>query len=259
MIFPTRAPSLFPGLSLRMPRVPVTIQTRFFFDGAEVKNALSNLEYEGAWRSSILVRRTAQKSIQKVGAARPRLKVMRDNPNVPMKLLLKQPGLRQSTRDGLKLRIMEIQFPPSSPPGTPPYTHVPHSHMLGFRRNLYNAMDPSFTSAVVGPSAKGRDPKLPHLHEYGGTRRLVEHAFLITPQQQRQWSGGKLRFMRALTKWTSPNEPPGGGFLPTGNTRSVTYPKRPFMRPALQACLPQIVRLYAGKFNAKRQTFTPSS
>jgi hypothetical protein len=253
MIFPTRAPSLFPGLGLRMPRVPVTIQTQYFFDRAAVKNALGNLKHEGCWRSSILVRRTAAKSIRKVGAARPRLKIMAANPNVPIAALLKTPGLRQSTQRALQIRMAEIQNRPPSPPGTPPHTHVPSTHMLGFRRNLYNAMDPSLTSAVVGPSAKGKDPLIANLHEFGGRRTLIEYYFQPTRAQRQAWHNKKLRYVQMLSKWATPHEPPGGQFVPTGRTKVAQYPARPFMLPALDKSRPKIAQMFAGKFSATRR------
>jgi hypothetical protein len=243
MLFVRRAPALFPGLSLRMPSIPTTISTRYFFDRTEVKNALSAMEYKALTRASMLVRRTAQKSIKKVGAARPQLKIMRDNPGVPMSVLVNTPGLRSSIRRGLELRIRELKFPPSSPPGTPPYTHVPYSHMLGFRRNLYNAYDPASGSAVVGPSKKGKDWGIPHLHEFGGSKVL--RAWVWQPKYP--------RYTKPIVKWTTANESPGGGnWLPTGQTKAVRYPPRPFMLPALNNSRTRIAKMFEGTFSAGR-------
>lgn len=243
MLFVRRAPSLFPGLSLNVPGIPTTIKTSWFFDRAEVRAALSDMEYRSLTRASLLVRRTAQKSIQKVGAARPRLKIMRDNPNVPMSVLLKVPGLRKSVQRGLQIRIQEIKFPPASPPGTPPYTHVPFSHMLGFRRNLYNAYDKSTASAVVGPSKKGADWGIPHLHEFGGNKTLTEWV----------WMPKYPRYTKPITKWTTLSQSPGGGmWLPTGRKQQFRYPARPFMLPALNKCRPQLAAMFANGFRAGR-------
>jgi hypothetical protein len=241
-----RVPSLIPGLSARVPGIPVTVSKRFFFDRATVKSALSTAMYEGCWRSSILVRRTAAKSIKKVGAARPRLKIMSENEGVPMSVLLKLPGIKKSTRRALELRIAEIKFPPSSPPGSPPFTHVPSDHMLGFRRNLYNAMDPSMTSAVAGPSKRGKNWTIPHLHEFGGTKALAEYV----------WTPKYPRYTKVLTKWADTAEPLGGQWVPTGRTEEFRYPPRPYMLPALQRSLPKIASMFAGKFVARRGTAT---
>jgi len=243
MLFVRRPPALFPGLSLRVPRIPTTISTRFFFDRTEVKNALSAMEYKALTRASLLVRRAAQKSIIKVGAARPKLKIMRDNPGVGLNALLKTPGMRKSVRTALETRIMEMKYPPASPPGTPPYTHVPSGHMLGFRRNLYNAYDPSSRSGVVGPSKKGKDWGIPHLHEFGGKKTLTAWAWVpkYTPARQ------------VIVRWTSQYETPGGGrWLPAGVTKTVNYPARPFMLPALQKSRPQLAKMFEGQFSAGR-------
>jgi len=252
MILPMRAPAIFPGLSIRVPKIPVTVQTRFFFDRSTVKQALGKLKHDGLWRSSLLVRRTAQKSIRQVGNARPRLKVMQENRGVPMSALLKIPNLRRSTRDGLRVRMLEVQSRPPSPPGTPPHTHVPSSHMLGFRRNLYNAMDPNMAAAVIGPAAKGKDWLIPHLHEFGGTRTLVEFNYWQTREQRQMWHRDKLVYVQGLARWTTPIEPPGGQWVSSGRTRAVTYPARPFMQPALDSSMPRIAAMFAGRFTARR-------
>lgn len=242
MIFLRRGNPLFPAFNLRTPRIPVTIQTRFFFDRAAVKNALSNMEYAALTKASMLVRRTAAKSIKKVGAARPQLKIMKDNEGVPMAVLVNTPGISKSTARGLKLRMAEIKVPPASPPGTPPYTHVPSSHMLGFRRNLYNAYDPATKTAVAGPTKKGADWGIPHLHEFGGKKTLVEYV----------WRPKYPRYKTILTKWATPLEPLDGQWTPTGRTKSAPYPARPYMLPAMVKCLPQMAKLFEGKFSARR-------
>lgn len=242
MIFLRRGNPLFPAFNLRTPRIPVTIQTRFFFDRAVVKNALSNMEYFGCSRASLLVRRTAQKSIEKRGAARPQLKIMRDNPGVPMSVLVNTPGLGKSSVRGLKLRMAEIKSPKGSPPGTPPYTHVPSSHMLGFRRNLYNEYDFSTKSGVAGPRKRGADWTIPRLHEFGGKKTLVEYV----------WRPKYPRYKTILTKWATPLEPLDGQWTPTGRTKSAPYPARPYMLPAMVKSMPKMAKLFEGKFSAQR-------
>lgn len=250
MIFLRRGNPLFPAFNLRTPRIPVTIQTRFFFDRAAVKQALGKLKHYGCSRSSLLVRRTAQKSIRKVGAARPELKVMAQNRGTPLVQLLKIPGLRQSTMEGLQVRIFEIKNRPPSAPGTPPHTHVPHSQMLGFRRNIYNAMDPSMQSAVAGPSAKGSDPGIPHLHEFGGNRSLTAYHYQHSRSQRQVWHRKKLKWVSELVRYADPRKPPGGRWVPLSAKMPVVYPERPFMRPALKNSLPKIAKMFKGGFSA---------
>lgn len=242
MLFVPRAPSLLPGLQMRVPSIPTTVSTRMFFDKAEVKAALTEMERHSLSRCSLLVRRTAQKSIKKVGSARPRLKVMRDNPGVPLKMLLKLPGISERSRRGVEGRIRELRYPPASPPGSPPYTHVPSSHMLGFRRNLYNGYDRTTQSAVVGPSKKGDQWTIPQLHEFGGWQKLK--TWVWKPKYDNYW--------RPIVKMTTMQSDAGPKWQDTGRTEGVFYPARPFMRPALEKCLPRLAYEFNGAFRAGR-------
>lgn len=242
MLFVRRAPALFPGLSLRVPSIPTTISTRMFFDKAEVKAALTEMERYALSRGTLLIRRTAQKSINKVGSARPKLRIMRENPNIPMATLLQNPDLSWRTRKGLQIRIRELRFPPSSPPGTPPYTHVPSSHMLGFRRNLYNAVDITTKSGVVGPSKKGEEWDIPRLHEFGGWKKLKMWV----------WKPKRPRYKRPIIKMTSMRGDPKSNWIDTGRTEAAYYPARPFMQPALDKCRPILPYYFKGAFSAGR-------
>lgn len=242
MPFIRGAGSRFPGLSTNVPGIPTTIKIDWFFDRAAVKQALTDMEYKALTRASLLVRRTAQKSITKVGAARPRLKMQNDNAGVPMSVLLKMPGVSKAAQRGLQIRIREMKTRPASAPGTPPNTHVPYGHMLGFRRNLYNAYDASTLSAVIGPSAKGPDVGVPHLHEFGGSKTLREYI----------WQPRYPRYNRPIMRWVAPSSRLGSGWLPTGRTRRSTYPARPFMLPALTRSLPRIAQMFSGQFRAGR-------
>jgi len=204
-----------------------------FFDRKHVTDALTRGEHRALSRASLHVRRTAAKSIKKKGLARPRLKVMTQNPGVPLTQLLARDGLRDIDRERIRERIFEVTRRPGSPPGTPPHTHVPHGMMLGFRRNLYNAYDGRTHSAVVGPTAKGPRPQLPSFHELGGTTRLVLLASkpILVPMGKSK----KLRLTKMVTKWEDADATYNEAYWrPTGETKSVIYPPRPFMRPALE-------------------------
>lgn len=235
--------TLFPGLSLNVPRIPVGINVNNFFDRKSVKDALTAMEYECLTKASLLVRRTAQKSIKQVGAARPALKIMKANPGVQMAVLAALPTTSKRVRKALLTRVAEIQRRPASPPGTPPYTHVPSSHMLGFRRNLYNAYDRMSHSAVVGPTRKGKEWFLPHLHEVGGSKGPVQQ-YVLVPKYP--------RYTRPITIWGSPNANMGPQWVPTGVTKTAKYPARPFMGPALTKSLPKIAGIFGGKFGSSQ-------
>jgi hypothetical protein len=238
-IFLRRA-SLLPGLSGGIPKIPTTISVNMFFDRKAVQDALTAMEYKALTKSSLLVRRTAAKSIRKVGSAKPRLKVMKANPNLSLRQIAGMTGLRKSTKRAVEMRIREIQFPPASPPGSPPFTHVPSSHMLGFRRNLYNAYDRGTHSAVVGPSKKGSDWTIPMLHEFGGKKTLVQYV----------WQPRYPRYSKPIVRWFSVNETPGSNWIPAGQRQTFRYPARPYMKPALAKSMPKFAKMFEGAFSA---------
>jgi len=225
------------GLQL-IPRVTVNA----FFDRAAVKNALTKAEYHAFSRAGLLVRRTAKESIKKKGLARPQLKVMKTYPGLDLtslSRLLDGPRssggfIRKQDRRKVIERIRELKTRPPSAPGTPPHTHVPGGHMLGFRRNLYNAYDRSTHSAVVGPSRKGAEWFIPQLHEYGGSKRLKGYV----------WKPKYARYTKPIIRWVSERENPGSQWAPIGQTRTFRYPARPFMRPALAKCRGRLAALF---------------
>lgn len=237
-----RRKNLFPGLSLgKMPGLPTHVSVNMFFDRAAVVSALSQMERVSLSRAGLLVRRTAAKSIKKVGAANTRLKVMRDNKNLSLAQIANLPGLRKSTREAVAQRMMEIKFPPASPPGTPPYTHVPSSHMLGFRRNIYNGYDKISHSAVAGPSKKGEDWTIPMLHEFGGSKKLSAYV----------WVPKRPRYKTPIIKWFTEREVPNReDWMPAGQTRTFRYPARPYMKTALRNSTSRIAKLFEGTFSA---------
>jgi hypothetical protein len=241
------------------------IHKSMFFDRARVISALSRSEFIGLSRGSLLVRRTAQKSIKKVGMAKPIPKVVGMNSGLSLADIARLPGmtteragimrdgrgrfLRGSgglrSREGLITeadrrkvlqRIREIKTKPPSAPGTPPHTHAPVGHMLGFRRNLYNAYDSSTHSAVAGPSHKGHP--VPRLHEFGGTIKLV--AWVVIPR----WEPNR----KPIIRWVSQHTPMGSRWKRVGKEKTVVYPPRPFMRPALAKCRPQLAELFRNTF-----------
>ncbi len=236
-----RRASLFPGLSGGIPKIPTTISVNMFFDRKAVQDALTAMEYTSLTKASLLVRRTAAKSIKKVGSAKPKLKLMKANSNLTLRQIAKMPGLRKSTRNAVELRIREVMSRPASPPGTPPYTHVPHSHMLGFRRNIYNGYDKITHSAVAGPSKKGSDWTIPMLHEFGGKKTLVAYA----------WKPRYPRYTKPIVRWFTEREvPDGADWIPTGMRKSARYPARPYMKPALAKSMPKFAKFFEGAFSA---------
>lgn len=226
--------------SFKLPSLPTHIKVDMFFDRASVKSALSKMEYKGLTRSSLLVRRTAQKSIRKMGLAKPQTKAMKANPGMSLDTILRTQKLGKRTQASLIERIREIKTRPPSAPRTPPHTHVPFGHMLGFRRNLYNAYDKGTHSAVVGPSKKGAAWTIPQLHEFGGSKTL--RAWVWRPR----WEPYK----KPIVKWVGQGENAGAGWLPTSQRKTARYPARPYMAPALVKSRPQFAKFFEGAFSA---------
>ncbi len=105
-----------------------------------------------------------------------------------------------------------------SKPGTPP-----HAHKGRVRRSILVAQDDS-GEVVIGPSwsrvkAGGRPPWLAQMLEHGGT----------FPVKQKRKTRGRRK------KGEAPQA-----------TRSITFPPRPFMQPALQRNLARFHRDWRG-------------
>jgi hypothetical protein len=152
------------------------------------------------------------------------------------------------TRIALTTRVAEIQFGRnlSSPPGTPPYTHVPYSNMVGFRRNLLYGYDPGTHTGLAGPDRRGREWDLPALHEFGG--RLLMRRYIWQPRY------GITRTYRPVIRWFRNGFPPGRGrWLPTLTTQRFPYPPRPFMRTAMRTAIAagEIQAAFAGTFGVR--------
>jgi hypothetical protein len=176
--------------------------------------------------------------------AKPKLKIMRADPNMTLRDAARVPGLRKNTRDAIIQRVREIKTRPPSAPGTPPHTHVPYGHMLGFRRNLWNFYDPVTHSAVVGPSQKGK--MLPYLHEFGGSQMLERWDYV--PQFPRAYNNPIVWRLpvgqqpRNTAKWAHSGRSP----------KRFTYPARPFMQPALRKAISRgdLAKPFFGQFKA---------
>jgi hypothetical protein len=201
----------------------VSITKHGFFDRRAVQDALKYMNFHGLSRASLAVRRIAMKSIKQKGHARPKTKIEKLNVGMTLSELVNSPGIPSRTKGMLIRKLAEIQFRPPSQPGTPPNTHTDFSHMLGFRRNIYNAWDSSTQSAVAGPMDRGEQPGMPALHEFGRSKTLRAYMYL-----------GRTPSKSPLVKWWDEGLAPKSPLWKKMKRRKqVKYPKRPFMRPAL--------------------------
>jgi hypothetical protein len=231
-------------------RTMFRVQTRYFYDRTIVQLTLNQMLYGGLVRASSRVRDHARRSIQPVGRARPMLAIQRQNPGVPLTQLTGLP-MTNRTRIALITRIAEIQMGRnlSSPAGTPPYTHVPFSHMLGFRRNLQYGYDPTTHSGLAGPDRRGRQWDLPALHEFGG--RLLMRRWVWTPVPVP--SGNFTPIVRWFREGFPPRGPRRGQWLPMPMTRRFPYPARSFMGAAMRTAIAsgEIQAAFAGTFGTR--------
>jgi hypothetical protein len=205
------------------------VQTRFFFDRSAVQQGMNRTLWLGLSRASMRVRQRAQRSIRRRGRARPPLAIMTANPGTALAQLVGMAPDRR-TRNAIVRRMVEIQHRPSSPAGTPPYTHVPPGVMIGFRTNIYNSYDPGTHSAVAGPLPRGLQWDLPALHEQGGTLRMRRWVWVppFTPRP------GYVPLVRWYREGFPPPRARRGLWAPMNLVRRFPYPARPFMAPALQ-------------------------
>lgn len=221
----------------------VSVTKHMFFDRQAVKDALRYMNFYGLSRASLAVRRNAMKSIKQKGHARPPTKVETLNQEVPLHQLVTQANLPPRTKGLWIKKLREIQTRPPSPPGTPPFTHTDFGHMLGFRRNIYNAFDSSTQSAVAGPMERGDQPLLPALHEFG--RNKILRAYMYQ---------GRTPSKTPLVRWFDEGIPQPAYWVKMKKRKRVKYPKRAFMRPAMQKAIQsgQIAKAFRNTFGPFR-------
>lgn len=215
------------GKGITVPGVGINVRVDQFFDKAGTLAVLTKMEQRAYSQASLKVKDYARRSIAKRGLAKPRLAVMKKYPGLNLTQISRQPGITPKQKKRVVDRIQEIKMRPPSAPGTPPHTHVPYGHMLGFRRNLYNAYDRGMRAAVIGPSQKGAQWGIPHLHEFGGSQTL--HLWMFHSQYPLTSKGPVVKW---LGSGSSPKQPQNWTMM--GLTRQGKYPKRPFMKPALE-------------------------
>lgn len=228
---------------IKVPGVGLRVHTGMFFDRAAIQASLSQMDYDALTKASLRVKDYAKRSIKKMGLAKPPIQLMKDNPGVALRVLAAMPNIHPKQRTALLKRIYEIKKKPPSQAGTPPNTHVPYGHMLGFRRNLWNFYDQQTSTAVVGPSKKGK--QLPYLHEFGGTQLL--EAWLWKPRYPLR--NGKT-YVKYLGVGDRPRDP--SKWIAVRAKKTARYPARPFMHPALVKAIRKgdIAKAFKGAFRA---------
>lgn len=229
------------AISLNMPRIPAGINYDYFFDRAVVKNALDDMKRKALYRAGSVVFQIARRSIKRMGMAKPKLKVMTENPDATLRDLIGMSEASGNKRQAnqLRKRLLEIQAKAPSAPGTPPHTHKGN---LRDKPGIVYAYDSTSESVVVGqgsPSAAW----LASLHEFGGREQMRGWAWI--PRWPRSYRAGIIGYWRVdrapqrKDRWT-----------PTSFYENVPYPERPYMRPAFRQAIDsgRIAAEFANRF-----------
>lgn len=252
-------PRMVPNIPRLMPNIPsvhLRVSTSLFFDRAEIKAAMSDMQHKALFKASRIVIDRARRIIKKRGLARIPKALRREYPGMGPAELHRAGGLLGKTwtqsRTRMRLIVREVQRPKGSPPGTPPFTHTPteghQASYLGFRRNLWNYFDPQTRSAVAGPSKKGR--MLPFLHEFGG--RVDLKTWVYVPQIKTKMGGMRSPIVMKMAAGAQPKDTSRWRPLRSFEHKATMYPARPFMRPAMEFCVSNgsIARAFRGAFQA---------
>jgi len=199
----------------------VRLNFDYFLDRQDVINRIGAARAKSLRKVGYKVMQTARRSITRMGQAKPKLKIMRDNPGVPLSQLARREDVSKRTQRRLQERLFEIRTRPPSPAGTPPHTHTGV-----LRNNIVFAWDPTSESVVIGSFMRG-GAWLASLHEFGGSQRMRAWAF--SPPYARHMKYGILAWYRVGRQ---PRVTGKGNWEPTQMVRTWKYPKRPYMLPA---------------------------
>lgn len=213
-----------PGVQLGgQVRIPAGINYDYFFDRARVINAMDKAKRAALYKAGSVVMQIARRSIKRMGMAKPRLKVMTENPDASIRDLI---GMSESSgnkrqANQLRRRLMEIRAKVASQPGTPPHTHMGN---LRDKPGIVYAWDPGSESVVVGqgvPSAAW----LASLHEFGGSEDMVGWAWIP------RWKGS---YRTGIIGWWRVGRGPRktNRWEQTRFRERKPYPARPYIRPA---------------------------
>jgi len=218
--------------SLTPARVEVRIKFSMFFDRAGVASGISKAKKAGLYKSGSVVMQIARRSIQKKGMARPKLAVMKQHPKMPLSSIVDAYGRsskisRMLIADKIQQRINEMKSRDPSPAESPPFTHTG-----ALRNSITYAYDPSSESVVIGGFMPGI-ARIVSLHEHGGTQTMQAWAWI--PRKTDRLAAG-------IIGWWALGRKPRlrkGRWEKMGSQwiRDFTYPKRPYMAPALKEAI----------------------
>ena len=235
-------PNLGTGLGLNVSAgIPVKINYEYFFDRSRVINAMSKAKRAALYKGGSVVMQIARRSIKRQGMARPKLRVMTENPDQSIRDLIGMSEASGNRRQAnqLRRRLLEIQAKAPSDPGTPPHTHMGN---LRDKPGIVYAYDPTSESVVVGQGSPSI-AWLAALHEFGGTEQMVGWAWI--PRWPRSYRAGIIGYWRIGRSPKRANR-----WEQTSFRENVPYPERPYMRPAFAKAIStgRIAKEFANRF-----------
>lgn len=220
---PVGGGGLGPGISLNVPGVPARISFDAFLDREDVIAKVGKLKAKALRKAGYKVMQTARRSIKKMGMAKPKLKEMKERPGVSLRDLLHDDTIPEARKRAIGRRLREIQAKSPSPPGTPP-----HTHKGVLRRDIVFAWDSTSESVVIGSFMRG-GAWLASLHEFGGREQMRGWAWI--PRWPRSYRAGIIGY------WRTDRSPRNRDrWEPTNFIEMFDYPKRSYMRPAIEKC-----------------------
>lgn len=221
---PVGGGGLGPGISLNVPGVPSRINFNYFLDRESVIAQIGKLKAKALSRAGLKVRQTAQKSITKMGMAKPKLREMEANKGVPLNQLLRDPSIPDRRKRLIEKRLREIREQRASVPGTPPNTHKGT-----LRRDIAFAWDATSESVVIGSFMRG-GAWIASLHEFGGREQMRMWAWI--PRWPETYTRGIIGYWRI---GRSPQKPQN--WEPTNFLEMRDFPQRSYMQPAIRKCV----------------------
>lgn len=244
-----RSPALIPSgsnpygaaINLKMPGIPSGINYKYFFDRQLVKSTLTKTTHKALYRAGSVVMQIARRSIKRQGMAKPKLRVMQENPDQSLRDLIGMSEASGNKRqeNALRRRLLEIRAKAPSAPGTPPHTHRGN---LRDKPGIVYAFDPITQSVVVGQGSPSI-AWLAGLHEFGGREQMQGWAWI--PRWPRSYRNGIIGY------WRVGREPKRGDrWVRTRFMQTFPYPERPYMRPAMRKAIDsgRIAKEFANRF-----------
>jgi len=215
------------------PQMSFTIKASWFFDRPFIERLMAANTRKALGHAGALVRMKARQSMKYVNTPRENYRQV-------------VTGKRQHWKESLAF------WKAPSAPGTPPHAVRPHPWLRGgggSALGVFYGFDPGKQTVVIGPNRAPRmDTNVPALHEFGGRARVRN------PRRRRRRMGGPgeidVRGGEAVyTRLLTGNQVARSNYLNEKlygpMWKIVSYPPRPYMRPALAMISQQLPKLWA--------------